>query len=229
MLAAIQALIPLSRAEPGCSASTSRTAIRRTRARLGTAGSTPGSRRAPPPPRPRSQSTWLSRRTPCHPPLWPIRLRGGPMPSIPSSTTSPPLSHGAVRAPARSAGAAFGPEDISGVQRLALRGIGDEIRERVVHVCRAGPYARRLAVDPNGHPRVRAVELVGRDDAGPEDVGAVPVLGLRGAHAEPGARAPACRGRTRRSRSSNRRRTPSLLGANVLPGTSRSPRRSGDT
>src|SRR5918995_4225103 len=80
--------------------------------------------------------------------------------------------------------AAFGSpraENLTGVDRLRLGSVGDHVCELVVHAPRV-VFAPRLAVDADAHRQVTSVHLVGRDYAGPQNVRAVPVLGLRRAH-----------------------------------------------
>src|SRR5215211_5411939 len=72
-------------------------------------------------------------------------------------------------------------EDLARVDRLRLGGVGDHVRELVVHI-RGVVLAPRLAVDADAHVEVVCVYLIGRDDARSQHVRAVPVLRLRRAH-----------------------------------------------
>ena len=89
---------------------------------------------------------------------------------------APRLHAGAARHGARA-------EHLAGVQRARLRRVRDERAPAVVHLRAAGARAL-LAVDAQDELEVAAVDLVGGRQAGAEHVGAVPVLGLAGAHAE---------------------------------------------
>src|SRR4029453_2882215 len=75
------------------------------------------------------------------------------------------------------------PSHVAGAQRLVLGRIGDEVTEAVVHVG-GGVAAPAFAVDAHLQLEGGQVDLVGGDDAGAQDVGAVPLLGLGRAHAD---------------------------------------------
>src|SRR3954451_1323153 len=94
-----------------------------------------------------------------------------------------PFRQPAAELETRASGRGPRADQLARAQRLAARGVGDRVRERVVHVGR-GVLAPHLAVDPHAHDRVRGVELVRGHDARAEDVRAVPVLRLARAHAD---------------------------------------------
>src|SRR4029450_5016320 len=81
------------------------------------------------------------------------------------------------------AGGGAGAQHVAGAQGLVLGRVGDEVTEAVVHVG-GGVAAPAFAVDTHLQLEGGQVDLVGGDDAGAQDVGAVPLLGLGRAHAD---------------------------------------------
>src|ERR687891_2354808 len=81
------------------------------------------------------------------------------------------------------AGGGARAQHVAGTQGLVLGRVGDEVTEAVVHVG-GGVAAPAFAVDAHLQLEGGQVDLVGGDDAGPQDVGPVPLLRLGRAHAD---------------------------------------------
>ena len=90
-----------------------------------------------------------------------------------------------------------GTEEFARMDRLVLRGVGENLLEGEQHAARL-PSRAGLAVDPHlDFQRLRIAEFVGRDDPGPQHIAAVEALALR--RAEPALHFDRCWSRAEKS------------------------------
>ena len=111
-----------------------------------------------------------------------------------------------------------GTEELAGMDRLVLRGVGENLLEGEQHAARL-PARAGFAVDPHlDLQRLRIAEFVGRDDPGSQDIAAVEALAL--GRAEPALHfhpLPVARGKIVEDRIAEDMRG-RLVGGNVRPG-----------